>query len=61
MNDDEKIFSVSEMFYQEIERWSDVTERDFSEEEKLNEIYRLQSVITGAKEILDRPRESDDE
>ena len=53
MNDEEKIIACSGMLHKEMESWSDTSERDFSEEEKLNEIYNLQSIIAGAKAILD--------
>ena len=61
MNDDEKIFSVSEMFYQEIDSWQKIDWSILSEQEKQDFSVHLQTVILEAKEILDKPRQSDDE
>ena len=60
MNDEEKIFEVSELFYVEMERWT-TNREEFSDEEKLNEINHLQYIIHQAKEILDKPRMADDD
>ena len=59
-NDEEKIFAVSELFYVEIERWTR-NRKEFSDEEKLNEINHLQYIIQHAKEILDNSKDIFDE
>ena len=59
-NDEEKIFAVSELFYVEIERWTR-NRKEFSDEEKLNEINHLQYIIQHAKEILDKSKDIFDE
>ena len=61
MNDEEKVFSVSEMFYVEIESWQKIDWSILSEKEKQDFSVHLQTVILEAKEILDKPRQSDDE
>ena len=61
MNDDEKIFSVSEMFYQEIDTWRMIDFATLSEEEKSDYVHHLRTIIEEAKEILDKPTQSDDE
>ena len=61
MNDEEKVFSVSEMFYVEIESWQKIDWSILSEQEKQDFSVHLQTVILEAKEILDKPRQSDDE
>ena len=60
MNDEEKVFAVSELFYVEMERWTR-DRKEFSDEEKYNEIRHLQYIIQHAKEILDKPRMADDD
>ena len=60
MNDEEKIFAVSELFVVEMERWTR-DRKEFSDEEKLNEIHHLEYIITEAKQILDKPKDIFDE
>ena len=65
MNDEEKIFAVSELFVVEMERW--YVRQDhrnvakYSDEDKVNEIRHLEYIITEAKQILDKPRRADDD
>ena len=65
MNDEEKIMEVRELFVVEMERWYVKQDyrnvAEYSDEDKVNEIRHLESIITEAKEILDKPRQSDDE
>ena len=65
MNDEEKIFAVSELFVVEMERWyvrQDYKKpEEYSDEDKVNEIHHLEYIITEAKQILDKPRRADDD
>ena len=65
MNDEEKIETVSELFVVEMERWyvrQDYKKpEEYSDEDKVNEIRHLESIITEAKQILDKPRRADDD
>ena len=65
MNDEEKIFEVSELFVVEMERWYvDTSYRNvakYSDVDKVNEIHHLEYIITEAKKILDKPRRADDD
>ena len=62
MNDEEKVFAISELFYVEEERWGLFKEVEkFSEAQKLDEITKLRYKIHEAKEILDKPHMSDDD
>ena len=61
MNDEEKIFAVSELFVVEMERWyvrQDYRKvEEYSDEDKVNEIHHLEYIITEAKQILDKPKD----
>ena len=61
MNDEEKIFAVSELFVVEMERWyvrQDYRKvEEYSDEDKVNEIRHLEYIITEAKQILDKPKD----
>ena len=61
MNDEEKIFAVSELFVVEMERWYVRQDHrkveEYSDEDKVNEIRHLESIITEAKQILDKPKD----
>jgi len=65
MNDEEKIFEVSELFVVEMERWyvkqGYRNVEKYSDEEKVNEINHLEYIITEAKRILDKPHRADDD
>ena len=65
MNDEDKIFAVSELFVVEMERWYVKQDyrnvAEYSDEDKVNEIRHLESIITEAKQILDKPRRADDD
>jgi hypothetical protein len=52
MNDEEKIFAVSELFVVEMENWTRTVE-EYSDEEKLSEIKRLRLLLVIAKENLE--------
>ena len=56
MNDEEKIFAVSELFVVEMENWTRTVE-EYSDEEKLSEIKRLRFVVVQGKQILDKPKD----
>ena len=65
MNDEEKIMEVRELFVVEMERWYVKQDyrnvAEYSDEDKVNEIRHLESIITEAKRILDKPRRADDD
>ncbi len=65
MNDEEKIMEVRELFVVEMERWYVKQDyrnvAEYSDEDKVNEIRHLESIITEAKQILDKPRRADDD
>ena len=61
MNDEDKIFAVSELFVVEMERWYVRQDHrkveEYSDEDKCSEIIHLERVITEAKQILDKPKD----
>ena len=65
MNDEEKIMEVRELFVVEMERWYVKQDyrnvAEYSDEDKVNEIRHLESIITEAKQILDKPRRAADD
>ena len=53
MNNKEKVNKIHEMFQDAIEIWKHKKPEDYSEEEKLDEIYNLSILIKKAQEILE--------